>query len=120
MAAAVFFQWNGTVVYKFGASDPEFLRLRPNNLILWTAIRRACQEGAHEFDFGRTALENEGLRRFKSGWAATEIPLTYGVLADRAPAPTTDRARRALRPILQRSPAWAVRLAGEALYRYAA
>ena len=30
-----------------------------------------------QLDFGRTAFEHEGLRRFKLGWGTTERTITY-------------------------------------------
>src|ERR1051326_2557199 len=39
IAGAVFLGWNGTLLYKYSASDSRHWQLRPNNLVLWTAIR---------------------------------------------------------------------------------
>ena len=80
IASALFLSWNGTTIYKFGASDPEHWPLRPNHLIFWTAIRDSCERGDHRFDFGRTDLENTGLRSFKEGWGAVERPLFTSAL----------------------------------------
>ena len=52
VAGAVFLTWNGTTTYKFGASDPVFLKYRPNHLIFWHAIQSASADGHHAFDFG--------------------------------------------------------------------
>jgi hypothetical protein len=78
VAAAVFFCFERTVIFKFGASDEAFLQLRPNNRVMWEAIRRAIAEGFELLDFGRTSMGNEGLRRYKLGWGATERKITYG------------------------------------------
>ncbi len=43
VAGAVFLQWNGTVIYKYGASDPDAWHLRPNNLLFAEAIADACR-----------------------------------------------------------------------------
>jgi hypothetical protein len=48
--------WNGSLIYKYSASDPAYWRLRPNNLLLWRAIQWACENGYHTFDMGRTDL----------------------------------------------------------------
>jgi CelD/BcsL family acetyltransferase involved in cellulose biosynthesis len=114
VAAAVFLHWNGTTVYKFGASDPAYWSLRPNNLLFWEAIRAACARGDRSFDFGRTELENAGLREFKSGWGAVEEPLVY------TNAGGEGRVARALAPAIRRAPLWLCRALGETAYRYAA
>jgi CelD/BcsL family acetyltransferase involved in cellulose biosynthesis len=120
VAGAVFLAWNGRMTYKFGASEPESWKLYPNNLLMWSAIRWGCEHGYHTFDFGRTELDDSGLRRFKSGWGGREEPLVYSTLADRSPRPAAGRLTKTLRPVLRRSPQWVVRAVGETFYRYAA
>jgi CelD/BcsL family acetyltransferase involved in cellulose biosynthesis len=119
VAGAVFLEWNGRIVYKFGASSKRFWPLRPNNLVLWEAIRRGCEGGAGDFDFGRTDLNDEGLRDFKAGWGAVEEPLVYTALG-RPPQPTGELRGRLLRPVLRRAPIWLGRRVGAFLYRFAA
>ena len=120
VAGAVFLHSRRRMTYKFGASDTRAWDLRPNNLVMAEAIRLACEGGRSEFDFGRTDLEDEGLRRFKRGFGAEERPLVTSTIADRAPAPGTRRAARALTPALRASPPWVCRAVGAVLYRYAA
>lgn len=119
VAGAVFLDWNGTVVYKYGASDATAWSLRPNHLIFWDAIRRACIEGNHTFDFGRTELSNTGLREFKAGWGAEELPLTYASFAEHPRQPSGELPKVVQR-LLQRAPRWACEAVGTVLYRYAA
>ncbi|MBO0807326.1 MAG: GNAT family N-acetyltransferase [Actinobacteria bacterium] len=122
VAGAVFLAWNGTVIYKFGASDPGAWRLRPNHLLFWHAIRTACQHGYRWFDFGRTDAGQQGLRDFKLSWGAVEKPLVYGTLGGgpaRIPA-ATGIAGRVLGPVIRRGPLLLCRMAGESLYRYTA
>jgi CelD/BcsL family acetyltransferase involved in cellulose biosynthesis len=113
---------NGTVTYKFGASDAAAWGVRPNHALFARAIRDACREGNHTFDFGRTDLEDESLRDFKLRFGAHESPLVYSVLgASAAVARTTPPEGGGLRRrVLRRAPAWVGRAAGELLYRYAA
>jgi CelD/BcsL family acetyltransferase involved in cellulose biosynthesis len=120
VAGAVYLHSPGRMTYKFGASDTRAWELRPNNLVMSEAIRLACEDGHAEFDFGRTDLEDEGLRRFKRGFGAEERPLAVSTIAERAPAPGTRRAARALTPALRASPPWVCRAIGAVLYRYAA
>ncbi len=120
IAGALFLRSGATSVYKFGASDVDSWRLRPNHLIFWTAIQHACECGDRRLDFGRTDLGNGGLRAFKSGWGAKERPLIYSTLAPGAAAAGVGRASRALSVAIRKGPEWICRGTGEALYRYAA
>jgi CelD/BcsL family acetyltransferase involved in cellulose biosynthesis len=124
IAAGVFLVCGRNVVYKYGASDERYWNLRPNNLLLAEAIRRACEQDATIFDFGRTDLEDSGLRAFKASWGASEQPLVYSSTgrqsaAPRDSAPSTSAARLGS-AVLRRLPLWAGRALGAALYRYAA
>jgi CelD/BcsL family acetyltransferase involved in cellulose biosynthesis len=120
LAGAVFLHHNGTTIYKFGASDPEGWKRRPNHAIFWQAIREACARGDVRMDFGRTDLGNDGLRAFKSGWGARERPLVYSSLEPGATAGAESLATRALAQVIRRGPSWAGRGLGAALYRFAA
>lgn len=77
VAGAVYFHFQKTVTYKFGASDEAFQHLRGNNLVMWEAIRHHARLGFETMDFGRTSMDNDGLRRFKLGWGAAERPVDY-------------------------------------------
>jgi CelD/BcsL family acetyltransferase involved in cellulose biosynthesis len=120
VAGAVFMTWNGTTIYKFGASDPAFAEYRVNNLVMWRAIQDACAAGSHTFDFGRTDDDGDGLRAFKRSWGADELRLTYSTLSDAAPEAGSHRAEALIGAVLRRSPPAMTRLAGELLYRFAA
>lgn len=120
VAGAIFLDWNGTVIYKYGASNPQYQALRPNNLLFWHAIRRASEQGRRTLDFGRTDFENEGLRAFKSSWGASEEPLVYSGVGIETSA-AAGRARGLAGLAIRRSPTTVVcRAVGEAFYRYAA
>jgi CelD/BcsL family acetyltransferase involved in cellulose biosynthesis len=118
-AGAVFLAAGRTVVYKYGASDERLWSVRPNHALFWAAIRRSCDEGRTRFDFGRTDLDDDGLRAFKLAWGAAEEELVYSVLGGQAHAPRGSRAARAARRTLQASPPWVCRAAG-LLYGFAA
>ena len=85
IAAAMFFEFNGTAIYKFGASDNASQELRPNNLLIWETICLLARRGCRLLHFGRTELENEGLRHFKQGWGTTESLVPYSRLHRVAP-----------------------------------
>jgi CelD/BcsL family acetyltransferase involved in cellulose biosynthesis len=120
VAAAVFFEYKGTLVYKFAASDTGFSRHCPNHLLLWTALQWACRNDFHCFDWGRTDPEARGLRDFKNGWGAVEVPLTYSLISKTAPSPSSGRLTQLAGAVIRRSPAWVCRSIGEILYKYAA
>jgi Acetyltransferase (GNAT) domain len=77
IAAAIFFRLGRHAIYKFGASDERLQELRANNLAMFEGIRYLAEGGAETLHFGRTDKENEGLRRFKLSWGATEETLDY-------------------------------------------
>jgi CelD/BcsL family acetyltransferase involved in cellulose biosynthesis len=120
LAGALFLAWNGTTIYKFGASDPQGWPLRPNHPLFWTAIRDACHRGDRCFDFGRSDLANTGLRAFKSSWGAAERPLVYSALAPGVPGGNVGFAERLLGSVIRAGPPWLCRGVGEMIYRYAA
>ena len=66
-----------TVRYAYSASDERYLRLSPNNLLMWEALSWAGEQGYTRFDMGRTAHDNVGLTKFKRNWGAQEEPLPY-------------------------------------------
>jgi CelD/BcsL family acetyltransferase involved in cellulose biosynthesis len=119
-ASAIFLTWNGTLIYKYGASDDRLWEHRPNNLLFWEAIRWAAANGYHTLDFGRTAAENRGLVEFKSGWGARAEALDYTRIGGHRPHPLEARLEQALGVVIRHSPPWVCRGLGELLYRFAA
>ena len=118
VAGAVFLLGGRTVTYKYGAFDPAHWRLYPNNALMWFAMGWAAERGCTWFDWGRSGVEDTGLRQFKSSLGGQERPLRYTRIPEGKPE-IGGWAPRLLRPILTRSPAWVCRAAGELLYRYA-
>lgn len=119
IGGAVFLHWHKTLTYKFGASDPASLNFRPNNLIMWTAMKWGCEHGFTCFDFGRTDLENTGLRTFKSRWGAEEKPLYYhSTKPPKSKKESLGALENIVHAVIKNSPLWVCRLSGELLYRY--
>lgn len=119
IAAAVFLTYGGTLTYKYGASDDEFLGLRPNHILFAEAIRRGCEHGLTELDFGRTDPGNEGLARFKRSWGAEEERLAYTHVGQRAPKEGHGRrAGRIVEEAIRRGPPSTGRVIGTVLYRH--
>jgi CelD/BcsL family acetyltransferase involved in cellulose biosynthesis len=117
VAAAVFLAWNQHLIYKYGASDQHFWALRPNNLAMWTGIEWGCDHGFTELDFGRSDLENRGLREFKTRWGATELPLAYSYVGGKPPRAIPRFALGTIGGLIRFTPAAVCRGLGELLYR---
>lgn len=77
IAAILLFTFKDTLLYAYGASDDKFLYLRPNNLLLWSAIESGCNSNLHFFDFGRTSRDEKGLLSFKERWNTENHEITY-------------------------------------------
>jgi CelD/BcsL family acetyltransferase involved in cellulose biosynthesis len=118
-AAAVFLLGGRTVTYKYGASDPRLWPRRPNHLLFWESIRWSCEHRYEVFDFGRSDIDNQGLRAFKGGWGTNEAELVYSVFGTK-PLRPPEALVEAIGPVIRLSPLWANRALGRALYRLAA
>ena len=69
ISGLVIFCYNDMAIYEHGASIREYLKLRPNNLLLWIAIEDAKKNGYKIFDLaGMPFDEQDGVYRFKAGW----------------------------------------------------
>lgn len=119
VAGAVYACFHDHAVYKYGASDRGLQHLRPNNLVMWEAIRWCCRNGVRTFGFGRTEPDNEGLLQFKRGWGAAEEKLGYyrydiknREFAVRNAGPKTSH------DVFKMLPLPMLRLAGNLLYRH--
>ncbi|HEU0002890.1 MAG TPA: GNAT family N-acetyltransferase [Ktedonobacteraceae bacterium] len=77
IAGMILLASGSTIRYAYGASDEQFLKLAPNNLLMWTAITLGCTNGYQTLDMGRTSRDNEGLMEFKRRWGATLEALPY-------------------------------------------
>jgi len=77
VAGVICLHFGNNAVYKYGASDDRYQHLRPNNLVLWEAIKKCAREGFRSFSLGRTDLDNEGLLAFKNGWGGAKSILNY-------------------------------------------
>jgi CelD/BcsL family acetyltransferase involved in cellulose biosynthesis len=68
-----------TAIYGYSGSvdDPDDLRLRPINVLLWRGMNWARDRGARTFDLGTSLPSQGGLVHFKEGWGGRTRPLTY-------------------------------------------
>jgi len=119
LAGLVLLHWKQSLIAKYAASREDSLNLRPNNLLFLNAIKWGCSNGVKVFDMGRSANEHTGLRRYKRGWGAEEMPLKYSVLSS---APPRREARRFVEniahTIIEHSPTFVCRILGNQFYRY--
>lgn len=121
-AAQVVLKFKDTAYYKFGASDARYQKLGSNQLAMWTAIKKAADEGLKRFDFGRTYSGNTGLCEFKARWGALSSPLVYA----RYPAASESLrdegggVNMLLDGLFKKLPAFSNRIIGKLLYKYLA
>ena len=77
IASSIFLHFGVNAIFKFGASDSRYLGHRPNNLIIWEAIKWCKRQGFRDLSLGRTESDNLGLLRFKRSWGAEEGLIKY-------------------------------------------
>ncbi len=118
IAGALYLHTSTDIVYKFGGFDMAFNALRPSHLLHWTMIRDSARSGFRTMDFGRTSLDDDGLRRFKLELGTTEMPLRYVRydLRRRQVVEVKDRANGPINRVFRLLPMPLLRLAGQLLY----
>lgn len=77
IASSVYFHFEKSALYKFGASDLSFQNVRPNDFIQWDAIKHFQSRGFKSLSLGRTDWGHEGLRRYKLGLGTEESIIQY-------------------------------------------
>lgn len=123
IAGMIVLMFKNVVYYKFGSSDNRFTEFRPNQLLMWEAIKHAAEDGHEIFDFGRTSTYNHGLMDYKRRWATElqTIPYVYFPknLANHA-LKESSRKHDLAKMVLRKMPKPIIRLSGELLYRHLA
>jgi CelD/BcsL family acetyltransferase involved in cellulose biosynthesis len=117
---AVFLAGSPTLIYKYSASLPSFWALRPNNLMLWAAVKWGCENGCTRLHFGRTDSDNPGLRAFKAAWGGEERPLFYSRVGSRPSRGRVPALGGVVSFAIRKSPPIVCRALGAAFYRFAA
>jgi Acetyltransferase (GNAT) domain len=121
VAGAVFFHSAHNALFKFGASDFAAQNLRGNNLVMWLGIRRLIELGIETVSFGRTEIENDGLRRFKLGWGSVESMIEYfkcRLNPEEMWVSGTKRSSTIYVPLFRITPLLVNRAVGRMVYRY--
>lgn len=122
IGGAVYLHFGRNALYKYGASDSRHLSLRPNDLLMWEAIRWCRAQGFQQLGFGRTELEHEGLRRYKLSWGAVEQVKPYyrHDLESGQFVKSKLKGSSASSAMFRRLPTFVSRAIGEVLYRHVA
>lgn len=87
IGGVLFLEWKDGLYYKFNASNPDRLGLRPNDLLIWTGIQYAKAKGYTHLDFGLSDWGQEGLLRYKRKYATEEKTISF-LRWDNAPTTT--------------------------------
>ena len=77
LASMITLSFREQMVYKYGASDAIHHSLGSVPLLMGEIIEHAKGHGYRELNLGRTALDHEGLLRFKDHLGAQRMPLVY-------------------------------------------
>lgn len=119
VAGAVFFHLKDKAIYKYGASDTSYQKLRANNLVMWEAIKLYAENGFKNFSFGRTDIDHKGLLQFKRGWGTREGTMHYYKYDLTKNAFVKDSSKfKSSYPFFQKMPLPLLKLTGHLLYRH--
>ncbi len=119
ISASVVLKYKKHAMIKYSTSDPLYLHLRPHYFIFWESIKWAALNGCDEIDFGKTEVNNLGLRIFKNGWGAEEKELKYSYYPEVPESSLSEKVQnKFLRPLIQNSPSFVCRMIGELFYKY--
>lgn len=77
VASILTLQHKGTLMFKYGCSDPAWHNLGGMHLLFWKSIEEAKERGLQAFDLGRSKTTNTGLVTFKERWGARRSSLNY-------------------------------------------
>lgn len=99
IAAILLLKHHNAVYCEYGAVEPRGRSTCSMHLLLWHAIQEAKRSGATIFDFGRTSIDNSGLRQFKLRWGARELSIEDYLLGVKSSSGTF-RDRRSLRVVM--------------------
>ncbi len=106
-------------VYKYGASEEANRHLRTNFLMFATAFDLLAARGVRSLDFGLSALENTGLRKFKSRWGGEELTVCFSATDPRM-LPDKLEPGPLLTKTIQRTPVCVGRTVGSVAYPFVA
>jgi lipid II:glycine glycyltransferase (peptidoglycan interpeptide bridge formation enzyme) len=70
LAYAIHFVYKDTIIWWDNSSYTSALQYRPNNALIWEAIKWGCENGYKYYNLGGSP--SEGLIKFKESWGADE------------------------------------------------
>ena len=124
IGGVMFLAWQQKLYYKFNASNPEYISLRPNDLVVWHGAQYAYQNGFDYLDFGLSDWDQEGLIRYKRKFATVEKTVSFLKYTPPDSPSVKEKQIRALLPELtalfvqEGVPEQITEQAGSLLYRY--
>lgn len=119
IASILALSYKKTLIYKYGCSDRRYHNLGGMPLLFWQAIRQGKQNGAEEFDLGRSDLDTPGLLNFKEHLGATGRKGSYYRLETAGRQDVSRGIKRRLAgSAFARMPSSLARAAGGLLYRH--
>lgn len=80
---------NGVMYVPFASSRAAYFPWRPNNLLYWRLMERACAASLKTLDFG-SSLRGSGPFAFKLGWGAERVPIASYIYARTQETPRLD------------------------------
>jgi FemAB-related protein (PEP-CTERM system-associated) len=76
VSAVLSFRFRNEILPYYGGGDAAARRLAANDYMYWEVMRRACEAGCTQFDFGRSKY-GTGAFAFKKNWGFEPQPLHY-------------------------------------------
>ncbi len=77
IGGGIMLYYGDTVLYGYGASNPEYHEYNPYYAFIWKSIQDACVNKYQCYDFGRSSYDNIGLTQFKKRWGTLERKLFH-------------------------------------------
>lgn len=77
IGGVMYLEWQDKLFYKFNASNPEYISLRPNDLIVWEGMKYGRSQGYEYLDFGVSDWDQEGLLQYKRKFATEEKTISF-------------------------------------------
>ncbi len=120
IAGGVFLHFGQSAMLKYAASLRASHPMRPNNLVMWHAIRSYADDGFTSMCFGRTSPGNTGLQQFKRSFGAREFEVSYYRynMAARAFVRSRDRTSGWHGVLIRMLPVPLLRAMGSVVYRH--
>lgn len=124
IGGVMFLEWQNKLYYKFNASNPAYISLRPNDLLVWAGIKYGQAKGYNYLDFGLSDWDQEGLLRYKRKFATEEKTISFLRYTPNGTQTLQAQQLRSLLPHLtalftdEAVPDQVTERAGEILYRF--